>query len=104
MTFDLQSDSDMDESDEEKEAAPAPPKEVAPMLPPLPPQLGEAIIKKDYNPKCKFIFFNPLIVMYMLSCYRCIAMYIYMYTLAFAPTTTPSAGRGCHQERQQSKM
>eukprot|EP00057_Strongylocentrotus_purpuratus_P034401 XP_795042.3 PREDICTED: splicing factor 3A subunit 1 [Strongylocentrotus purpuratus] len=45
------SDSDMDESDEEKEAAPAPPKEVAPMLPPLPPQLGEAIIKKDYNPK-----------------------------------------------------
>lgn len=48
------SDSDMDESDEEKEESapvPAPPKEVAPMLPPLPPQMGEAIIKKDYNPK-----------------------------------------------------
>ncbi|XP_072163145.1 splicing factor 3A subunit 1-like [Diadema setosum] len=53
------SDSDMEESDEEKEEGapdeeappvPAPPKE-GPMLPPLPPQPGEAIIKKDYNPK-----------------------------------------------------
>ena len=57
----LQSDSDMEESDEEKEEeqeappppGPAPPTEGAPMLPPLPPQPGEAIIKTDYNPKSK---------------------------------------------------